>query len=69
MTGNPFRLTPRGGWERILRPDSPALAHVVGFLMVLGAILGSVTLILPHPPQGESVIWGLAGAPSWSAPP
>jgi diguanylate cyclase (GGDEF)-like protein/PAS domain S-box-containing protein len=61
MTGNPFRLTPRGGWGRILRPGSPALAHVVGFLMVLGAILGSVTLILPHPPQGESGICGLAG--------
>jgi PAS domain S-box-containing protein len=34
-------------------------AQVVGALYLLGALLGSVSLVLPHPAEGELAIWGV----------
>lgn len=34
-------------------------AHVVGALFILGGFLGGVSLLLPHPDQGEAWIWGV----------
>jgi PAS domain S-box-containing protein len=37
-------------------------AQVVGALYLLGALLGSVSLVLPHPDEGELAIWGVVAA-------
>lgn len=34
-------------------------AHVVGVLYLFGALLGVVSLVLPHPASGELQIWGV----------
>lgn len=47
--------------SRILRSatDETIRAHVVGALFILGALLSALTMVFPHPDQGEPLIWGV----------
>jgi PAS domain S-box-containing protein len=37
-------------------------AHIVGALFLLGALLSAMSLVFPHPQQGEGFIWGVVVA-------
>lgn len=51
----------KGRASQILRraTDESIRAQVVGALFVLGAFLSALTMIFPHPDEGEAVIWGV----------
>lgn len=42
--------------------DESIRADVIGALFLLGALLGAISLILPHPDQGELGIWAVVVA-------
>ena len=53
-----------GRVDRFLRrsTDESVRADVIGVLFLLGALLAAVSLILPHPDQGELAIWAVVVA-------
>lgn len=59
MAGVADRSTGRVG--RFLRraTDESIAADVVGALFLVGALVGAISLVLPHPDGGEGWIWGV----------
>jgi diguanylate cyclase (GGDEF)-like protein len=57
MSGNSFRSL-RG----VIGGSSPEelRAPVGGVCFLLGAVLGAISLLLPHPPDGEAALWAIS---------
>jgi PAS domain S-box-containing protein len=39
--------------------DETIRAHVVGALFILGALMSALTLVFPHPDEGQAIVWGV----------
>ena len=63
MPGVPGRVGASDVADLLGHPSrDTAGAQVVGALYLLGALLGAVSLLLPHPSRGELAIWGVVAA-------
>lgn len=58
------RLISRASYFLRRSTDESIRADVVGALFLLGALLGAVSLVFPHPNQGEVVIWAVVAVAS-----